>query len=138
MPVRSILIVDNDFGDFSQIKSRIRSLDKTLTVGGVFSKESAHRVLKQVESDPDDMQNYLAIITEVVLDGGNSFDFIVRVRNSAVFKSIPILIYTGTDDEEAKRSCLAAGATKIFPKGPGTQGTEALAAYVVKLAAKSG
>ena len=131
-----IKIIDDDYGDVAALQGRLMAIDAVKSAGGCFGFTSGMDLLSYYQTEEEPAFPDVVVLEAVFVDG-SAADIIKGFRGLSALMSIPILIYTGTDDEEAKRSCLAAGATKIFPKGPGTQGAEALAAYVVKLAAKS-
>jgi response regulator RpfG family c-di-GMP phosphodiesterase len=131
----TILMIDDDKGDVEILRTKISNIFTGLDFMAVFGHKMGLWKLNRFRPGDEDLVPD-AIIHEASFADGSSVEIVRSIRGSKLLSRVPVLIYTGTDDEETKRSCLVAGATKIFPKGPGTQGAEALAAYVVGLARK--
>jgi len=128
-----IKIIDNDYGDVRQTQDRLTDLDVVTSVSCHLGYEATHIILssyyeKDAKGFPD------LVIMEAKLNGGPVTKLIRLVRECPGMAKIQILIYTGTDDKGALNDCMAAGASKVFPKGPGTAGLDALVTYVAKLA----
>ena len=86
---------------------------------GIFSAEIASWRI-DFFSRCDFELNLGLFVFEAALQDGSAPALIRQIRNADNLKDIPIVVFTATDDEEAKLACLAAGATKIFPKGAAT------------------
>jgi response regulator RpfG family c-di-GMP phosphodiesterase len=130
----TVVMIDDDFGDVKQVQREISAQAKHLKA--VFGHEMGLWVLKGYTKNEADILPAL-IVTEAKFVDGSGVEIIRFVTSSSLLQHIPVVVYTNTDDVEAKQACLVAGATKIITKGLGQQGLKALAAYVSGLSRKS-
>jgi DNA-binding NarL/FixJ family response regulator len=130
----TILMIDDDAGDAEAFRARVSHLfaKKGIDFVTIFGHEMGLWKLARYKPGDEDMLPDV-IVQEAAFAGGSSVEIVQFICKSKILCQIPVVIYTGSDDEEIKRACLVAGASQIFPKGPGTQGLEALAAYVAGL-----
>ncbi len=74
-------------------------------------------------TDGMDGMNYLQsgnipdiILSDLNIPGLDGMSFLIQVRNSGFFKSIPFIILSGKDDIENRIRCLEAGADDFINK----------------------
>jgi len=141
-----IKIIDDDAGDIEVLMKALKTLPMVKSVGANYGYEAGCdlvnfcRDLPTLAADDPELEPAYpdVIIFEAKLAGGSSVDLIRQAHQCPTLAATRLVVYTNTDDDAAKQACLAAGATKVFSKGPGTKGAEALAAYVVTLNQKGG
>ncbi len=130
-----IYIIDDDYGDVQQLRGVLMALPSVKSAAAYYGFDTAKELLDTYYED--DVVAYPdLVVVEAKLNKGSSPELVRLIRGCKGMASIPILIYTNSDDEELRRTCVAAGATKIFPKGPGKKGAEEVAAYVAGLPPK--
>ena len=57
---------------------------------------------------------FAAVVTDLHLPDGHGWDLVAELRRAR--PRLPIVVYSGRDDEESRERCLAAGATEILRK----------------------
>ncbi len=129
----TVVMIDNDTGDYQAAKRAISQVCPSASVEGAMGAWIAEKRIAFYAKVDFEITVRLFVV-EAKLNDGNPVELIQQIRAAKSLRHIPVVIYTNTDDDEAKRACLAAGASKVFTKGQGTKGAEALAAYVANLA----
>ena len=74
------------------------------------------------------------VVLEAKLNGGSSATLVRLIRECKGMTTIPVLIYTNSDNDELKQECMASGATKMLQKGP--KGPAELVACITTLMLK--
>lgn len=136
MTAFTIAFIDNDFGDFMAAKDALRAvLPRGVDIEGVFDYESAIERLRFFEQMEDAPSVGVYVVDAKLVEGSMS-DIIRRIKGSTRFRHVPIVVYTSTDDEVAKKACLSAGAVKLIPKG--VEGHAELTEFIRALLPKAG
>ena len=125
-----ILFIDEDAGDLELVTARFNKNPVFKQKGSVFGHEyGMKRLVFYSKADLDLLPH--AIIMEAKFSDGSALDLIRFIKSTKKLKDIPVVIYTGTDDEENKRAVLVAGAMRVIHKVSG--GPEELAVFVATL-----
>ena len=101
-----ILIVDDE-----RIQRMI--LSETLKNQGyrIFEADSGERGLEQYQTHHPDI-----VLVDALMDGMNGFDYCLALRRLPHGASVPILMITGLNQNQAIDRALAAGATDFITK----------------------
>lgn len=129
----TVMIFDNDFGDFMSLKNEINAVIPRIDIDSSFDLESMIELVTFFETKIKDLNSIGVFIIEAKFSEGDPVDLIRKIKKSTRLKSIPIVIFTGTNDEDTKQACVLAGAQEIFTKTPGPRDVRALVSYVAKL-----
>ncbi len=130
--MRHLFYMDDDFGDVRQMSEVVKATLHPTDFDAAVGLESGWRSLRFFVKEGKEVWPDV-IVMEARFTEGSALE-VIRFIKSSPLAHLPVIVYTGTDDEDLKRACLAAGATKVFSKGPGTKGAESLTAYVSTLA----
>src|SRR5271155_5448666 len=112
-----IEIIDDSVADVRLVKGKLNENKLFKQKGSTYGYEFGLDGLKfYSKADADLLPD--VIVLEAKYADGSAMDLIRFSKTSEKLKGIPIVIYTGSEDVETKRACLAAGAIKVIQKGP--------------------
>lgn len=83
-------------------------------IEGIFDFKYAPLSVKNYAAMKDYPPSVGVFIFDVNHDGGIAIDMIKAIKKSSVFKDIPVVLFSDSNDEAYKKSCVNAGAEKAF------------------------
>ena len=102
-----ILVVD----DQESIRGVMRGYVKRLGVDNVDTAESGSAALKQLTKQP-----YHLVVSDINMENGSGLDLLKAMRAHPVLKRTPVLMVTGSSDNETVSSVLQAGVNGYVVK----------------------
>jgi len=106
IPIRKILVVDNDIWTAKAIKGSLE-LEGFMTITARTGEEALQKIY---ETSPD------VVITEILLSDINGYELCKRLRADQYFSHIPIIILTSHSDLDEEITALESGADIYLAK----------------------
>lgn len=102
-----VLVVD----DQESVRGIMRGYVKRLGVDNVDVAESGSAALKQLGKQP-----YHLVISDINMENGSGIDLLKAMRAHPVLKRTPVLMVTGSSDNETVSSVVSAGVNGYVVK----------------------
>jgi CheY-like chemotaxis protein len=110
MKHKTVLLVDDDDDDQHIFKDAIKEVHSGIVSLIASNGRDAFFQLEKSSRLPS------LIFLDLNMPVMNGFEFLERIKKNDSFKSIPIVIYTTSDNPLDKQNTLAAGAVLFFTK----------------------
>ena len=113
----SILVVDDDEDDFVLLAAKIKLCQTDVTLTHAVSGEEARRQLQE------GFQPHL-ILVDAQMPRMNGYELLNWIMDSAAWRHIPVVIWTGAISEQEVRRYYQAGANSLLLKQDALQDAE--------------
>lgn len=113
----SVLVVDDDEDDFVLLAAKIKLYQLAITLTHASSGEEAKRQLQE------GFQPHL-ILVDAQMPRMNGYELLSWIMDSAAYRHIPVVIWTGAISEQEVRRYYQAGANSLLLKQDALQDTE--------------
>jgi CheY-like chemotaxis protein len=99
---------------------------------GIFNYKYAPLSIKNYASMKDYTPSVGIFIFDVSDDEGVALDMIKAIKKSSVLKTIPVVLFSDSNDEVYRQSCINAGAERDFRREDLTKVAEYIKAVMTK------
>src|SRR5437868_8471624 len=112
-----IVVADDDIEDHSQIKKAIKECDLNYIVTSVFNGlQLIDLLLKRDYYKTDTFRKPDAIFLDLRMRVMDGFEVLSQIKEYENLNTIPIYIFTVSDQEKDRKKALALGATAFYTK----------------------
>ena len=120
-PILAVLHVDDDPGDSLLLRQACRKAEVSFQLQSVSDGETAIAYLSGADIYADREQYPLPVLVllDLKMPRMNGFDVLAWIRGHAQFKTLPVVVFTASNQEEDIQRAYAAGANSYLVKPVG-------------------